>query len=383
MSPHSLEPIIRNLIYSKREGDYWDFKAEPHSNNASLLHDLLCLANSLHQGNRYLILGVDDPSKGANVVGLTQGQEGRKTQAQYIDFLRGQKFASGSRPEITMVTLVLDGKEVDVLVVLDTPHKPYWLTEDYSGDKGKVVRAQYIYTRVGDTNTPMTKAADPHHIEKMWRQRFGMDLMPRERMKQLLYQPLDWEIDFNIKKYAYHKHLSDYRVTLSEQEELWEPFSFFFTNKKSFWGTASFAYNATTLFEMDYVYLDEMRLMLPFPETGYVELKDRTVWYYHYNQDLVGGFLTFLTEGRSGFESRGMKAPFLLFKNETDQNAFDAFVQQHEQLLEEADPGYWAQEAAKEMRKAGHEHQTDPIDLGKLCVVYQKWRRGGHTREQL
>ncbi len=36
----NLNEIIANLISSKREGDYWDFKEEPHDNNGSLLHDI-------------------------------------------------------------------------------------------------------------------------------------------------------------------------------------------------------------------------------------------------------------------------------------------------------------------------------------------------------
>ena len=45
-----LKEEILQLINSQREGDYWDFKVEPHENNASLLHDIICLANSLHIG---------------------------------------------------------------------------------------------------------------------------------------------------------------------------------------------------------------------------------------------------------------------------------------------------------------------------------------------
>lgn len=37
---------IMNLIASKTEGQYWDFKREPHKNNESLVHDILCLANT-------------------------------------------------------------------------------------------------------------------------------------------------------------------------------------------------------------------------------------------------------------------------------------------------------------------------------------------------
>jgi hypothetical protein len=68
MNSTVLEPLSKELIVSKREGEYWDYKAKPHNNKADLLHDLLCLANSLHKGNRCLIFGAEAPAKGATVV---------------------------------------------------------------------------------------------------------------------------------------------------------------------------------------------------------------------------------------------------------------------------------------------------------------------------
>jgi len=144
-----LETNIRRLINSKREDDYWDFKEEPHDNNAELLHDILCLANSLHKGERFLIFGVTDPKEGTKIKGLTQNQRNRKTQVQYIDFLRSKPFAGDCRPEIELQTLILDNLEIDVLIIFDNPLKPYYLTEDYKlkpqNNKETVVRANYIY----------------------------------------------------------------------------------------------------------------------------------------------------------------------------------------------------------------------------------------------
>ena len=103
----NIETEIFNLIESKREGDYWDFKQEPHDNKASLLHDILCLSNSLHRGNRFLIYGVSDPKDGTEVIGLTKEQNNRKTQVQFIDFLRTKSFAGDCRPEIELHTIEL------------------------------------------------------------------------------------------------------------------------------------------------------------------------------------------------------------------------------------------------------------------------------------
>ncbi len=55
-----LTQTIINLIERKKEGAYWDFKRQHHTNNGNLVHDILCLANADHQGERYLIFGVND-----------------------------------------------------------------------------------------------------------------------------------------------------------------------------------------------------------------------------------------------------------------------------------------------------------------------------------
>ena len=49
MGSWALENEIVELIERKAEGSYWDFKKEWHSNNADLLHDIICMANSTVQ----------------------------------------------------------------------------------------------------------------------------------------------------------------------------------------------------------------------------------------------------------------------------------------------------------------------------------------------
>ncbi|WP_260579255.1 ATP-binding protein [Proteus mirabilis] len=50
----------RKTDCSEKEGPWWDFKQTYHQNNAALVHDILCMANVLHDGDRYLIFGVND-----------------------------------------------------------------------------------------------------------------------------------------------------------------------------------------------------------------------------------------------------------------------------------------------------------------------------------
>lgn len=295
-----LDPIIFDLINSKREGEYWDFKEEPHDNNASLLHDIICLSNSLYNGSKYLIFGVSDPKSGTLITGLHKGQKNRKEQVQIIDFLRTKKFAGDVRPEIELKTQIICGKEIDVLVILNTSQcKPFYLTEDYR-DQGKVVKAYHIYGRINDGNVPMDKSADIRIIEALWRQRFGLHLSPLEKMKMLLKFPGQWFKNIGNNDVAYHTLHPEYTIAFSAPESFWEPYTLFYINESAFYGKASFKFHTTTLFELEYMYCDEMRIVLPVPETEYIKFSKTEQWFYYYNLETLSGvFLYFRIKSKS------------------------------------------------------------------------------------
>jgi predicted HTH transcriptional regulator len=71
-------------LLRQREAEWLDFKKEYHDNNASLLHDILCLANSYSNSDRYLVFGVADDH---SVTGVA-ADINRKTNANLQDFLR-------------------------------------------------------------------------------------------------------------------------------------------------------------------------------------------------------------------------------------------------------------------------------------------------------
>ncbi len=373
------ETEILKLIESKREGDFWDFKREPHENKASLLHDIIYLSNSLHRGSRFLILGVSDPKEGTELIGLTEGQANRKSQVEYIDFLRTKPFSGHCRPEIELHTFKISNAEIDVLEIFDNPEKPYYLTEDYR-DKDKNVRANFIYSRTNDTNTPIDKSADVGIIEKMWRQRFGLDLSPLERMKILLIQPQDWFKDIGNKPYAYHLDFPEFRIEFSEVNEFWEVFSFFFTNEKSYLGTATFKYHSTTLFELEYMYCDEMRIELAVPKTEIVRLKEYENWFYYYDlQELDGIFLQFMTNKLTHFHSRSSVFPFVIFDNETERKEFVNYVVNNEDDFHKIKPDYWAEHAKDEMKKQEKGSVIDPLFIDRITQLHQEW--AGHNNK--
>ena len=186
MDRNTLAKTIHELVTRRSEGVYWDFKQIHHSNGFRLIHDVLCLANAAHDGPRFLVYGV------ANNYTLhsIDGDAGRKTQADIAGIFRdnASKFNESRFPTFYLQEVSVQGALLDVLVIEDRPEKPYSLAQSY----GKA-KAHHVYTRVCDTNTPLTSSAQPHDVERMWRERFGLDSSPIARAKRYLLDSAAWE----------------------------------------------------------------------------------------------------------------------------------------------------------------------------------------------
>ncbi|MGI6567580.1 MAG: helix-turn-helix domain-containing protein [Limnochordia bacterium] len=156
---------IKDLIALEQEGGYWDFKREWYTRKSNMLHDIICMANNLENRDAYIIIGVDQET-GFEVVDVLEDENRRNTQ-QIVDFLREKNFASSIRPTVYTRQVCLWGKTIDVIVIKNDRNTPYYLKSKYQD-----VRANHVYTRVMDTNTPKDKSADRTHIESLWKKSF-------------------------------------------------------------------------------------------------------------------------------------------------------------------------------------------------------------------
>ncbi|TDR33102.1 AlbA family DNA-binding domain-containing protein [Hydromonas duriensis] len=208
-----LQDTIKELINSKKEGQYWDFKESHHANNAELIHDIICLANTEHQGDRFLIYGVNNSGE---VIGVPS--KNRKTQAQLIDTFRAQSFSDQLYPDISLKSIKYDDKEIDVLTIKNQPHKPYYITKDITEPKQPskqvVIRAHHIYSRVMDSNTPQNSSANSKQIEQMWRERFGLTQPPLEKLRLYLNDAENWAHDDEGK--FYYKYHPEFTIQSTE-----------------------------------------------------------------------------------------------------------------------------------------------------------------------
>ncbi|MGN8224621.1 AlbA family DNA-binding domain-containing protein, partial [Gracilimonas sp. BCB1] len=364
-----------NIIQSLNEGVFSDFKKEPHENNAKLLHDIICLSNSYHKGNRYLIIGVSDPAEGCEIIGLDENTPNRKKQSDLIDFLRTKSFAGHQRPSIGLKTIELNSKELDIIVIRNSDRKPFYITEDYR-DREAVVKANYIYSRVGDTNTPIDASADVHEIERMWRERLGLVESPIEKFKALLLDHEDWEFDIGNKQYGYHKQFPEYRFEIGEWNEFQETYSHYFPNKKSYIAPITLKYHTTTLFEHHLNFLDEMRVLTSLPEFTCVGPNNEDSYcYWYYTFDSIGGRLQHLvTRGRYNPISRGGRFNFFYFRDNDHRDEFEEYVLQNFERLPELDVDISHDIANRSIPSEGRAPIDDPIKIGQLEALYNEFK---------
>lgn len=258
---------IEALIYSKREDDYWDFKEKHHSNKANLLHDIICMANNRVDRDAYIIFGIADGT--CEVVGV-ENDENRRNQQNIIDFLKSKKFVSGIRPRIEMRALTIENHEIDVLIVKNSTDTPYFLTDEVT-DKGRTVRANHIYTRVGDTNTDIDKSADINNIEYLWKKRFLLTRSPFEQILKRLENKDEWKQD----EYTYYNMYNpEFTISIEDDDEgrdlSPEFYSYALTNESTMFQMMNIKYFGTQLYGKQLVVLDGGRYTTPIPEWEYL-----------------------------------------------------------------------------------------------------------------
>lgn len=328
---YELEEEIIMLIDSKREDDYWDFKQQHHTNKADLLLDIICMANNRVDRDAYIIFGIAD--KTFEVVGV-ENDENRKNQQNIIDFLKSKSFVSGIRPRVEMRTLQLAGHEVDVLIVKNSTDTPYFLTDRYS-DGSKTVRANHIYTRVGDTNTDIDKSADINNIEYLWKKRFLLTRSPFEQIIKRLEKKDEWKQDEDT---YYNIFNPEFTIIIGEDDEASsrkaEFYAYVMEDSSATYRILNIKYFGTQLFSCQVVLLDGGRYLTIAPEWEYLFFSgDRTKADFALKYFTKGSpeyklneFLHDTERHEAEHARRRFFEVVLLFENELEKDTFLEYV---------------------------------------------------------
>lgn len=206
-----LECEINELIGTPGEGLHWDFKAQYHQNNNDLLHDVICLANIRHSGDRHIIFGVEDDTH--DVQDITAGHDAFSSRINQLLRDNAKKFAGERSPTISLAIVRYNGTPISVLSVKDEPYKPYYLRQDHLG-----LKAFHIYSRVGSHNTKRDASAPDAEIENLWRERFGIDKSPAQRFcLYLRTTPEQWRSSPNLETY-FHEFFPEFTIEYGDSD---------------------------------------------------------------------------------------------------------------------------------------------------------------------
>lgn len=260
--------VISELINRKFEGDYWAYKQEWQSDNEHLLHDILCFANTVHNKDCYLIIGVSDIG---DVTGLTDSSSNRKNQAYVIDMLADLKFAGAVVPEVAVETIVVNKKEVDVLTVFNSVNVPFYL-ESVPKEYKRFING-YIYSRKNDKNTPINENSIMPQIEILWKKRLALVNSPLKQILSRMKNKLEW---YEIGDTYYNIFVSDFKIKkekIKVKRRNYEgPFYLYNqVNKKTSYMNLSILYRETVLKEFKVIVLDVGRYQTPNPMLGIIK----------------------------------------------------------------------------------------------------------------
>ena len=326
---------ISNLINMQQEGPYWDFKKEWYGKDKDedQLIDIICMANNLENRDAYIIIGVDEKS-GFSITDIESDVNRRNTQ-QLTDFLRGKKFAGDYRPVITVESLRYPSGIIDVIIIHNSLNTPFYLKERYKG-----INPNNMYIRLQDSNTPRDKSADYHHVEYLWKKRFGMLLSPIEKVKRYLQYPQDWEDSPSQEDKKYYKYAPEFTIEhnfkAEDDRDGYEYYLFAQTDSRPHWSDIKICYFQTVLADLGGVILDGGRYFTATPYTDGIDLSGQLSWDISYKYMIKGEINHLVHEfyyKDDGDEARFAHNKFeeciLIFENEEEHQLFNDYVKIH------------------------------------------------------
>lgn len=336
---------IKNLIESKSEGDYWDFKQEWHKENERLLHDILCFVNTVHDRDCHLIIGVSDIGE---IVGVNE--KNRMKQANILDLLSNTAFAGDNIPKVELNTIKIEDKEIDVITIFNSYAVPYYLKS--KSKKYNNIKEGYIYTRVGDKNTPINQNASIHHVEMLWKKRLGLTQPPLMQIANRLENKLEWvqneDAYYNIYKPEF-KLVEDYE----DDYDRGEFYVYSQYNSKYIYKNLKIMYNETILKEFSLVVLDSGRYKTPIPQWGYVGYDkygfNHKFTYKYFLEDSIDyklqSFFFDIEDSEEVYAKRRFDKVILYYKNEEEKSEFECYVEANQEMIKsyisEADKEYF------------------------------------------
>lgn len=372
---------IIELLSRGHEGGYWDYKRDYPECQEDKLKDIICMANNLENRDAYLIYGANDDG---TVYGIQNTKhKSRITSMDVVKFLRDKPFAGGYYPETEVRTIVIGPDELDVLVIFNRKHTPYYLQEKFGNNakQSKNLMAGTIYTRTFDGNTPPYKTASIEQTEYLWRKRFGFDLTPYQRLLNLLERPERWsDADWDNCLHCYNSESPEYQIIVGESKIGYEDLSYYYDDETMYYAPLKLNYLSTTLYETELWYMDGGRCLITLPEKKHMAEK-RIFYYYILKNSVNGMLLPFFSNRKFQCHDRsGMEIPILLFRNEKEQKEYETWVNDNQdriKYIEEklSDNAIYAHIISKATCD-GRDRTQGIRDIAIAFGLYKEWNNG-------
>lgn len=372
----NIKETIIHLIEKKKEGEYWDYKEEWHKSNERLVHDILNFANTVHDKDCYLIIGVTD-------TGEIKGLQESRRQADILDIISGFNFAGNNVPEIKLETISIDNKVLDILIIYNSDNVPYYLLK--KGKKYNEVREGFIYTRVGDKNTPIDENGNILRIEALWKKRFGLNKPPLEQVKNMLDKKEEWsEREEGI---YYHIYQPEYQIIVQWDDKLassLEFYSYTMINESTNYGKIIIRYKETNLFSTFVISLDSGRYIVTQPDWEFINFDKYEIELYdfkYYIENTINYKLyKFLYDEQNReqyYANMRFLEVILIFKNELEKEDFIYYVKYNkDKFLDKIDKVKYENQYIERDNKLAHDKIIRELKTGFVLNQMLKEYRG-------
>ena len=276
-------------IFSKapNENDHWDFKAEWHRTRGELIRDIINFANTPHHDDCYIILGVDDHD--GHIVGV-EDDENKRNRQQLQDLLRTVQFASNGYPATDVDTFSIEGHNIDVVTIFDSDAVPYYLQSEYTKDKR--LPSGVIYSRINDSNTPISESTTDSRMQELWQKRLHIDRTIQERFKYYLGCASQWSAVHDGQRSTFILNQDpDFVVEIVEDignRNEYEAYSRSQFDHRIGWDEINLRFRGTLIHSNLVNYLDGARLQVCSPISGVISnqlLRRGSSLYYFYTPE--------------------------------------------------------------------------------------------------
>lgn len=385
--------LLDILTNAPNENDHWDFKAEWHRTKGELIRDIINFANTSHHDECYLILGVDDHD--GHIVGV-EADENKRNRQQLQDLLRSVKFASNGYPGTDVETFSVEGHEIDVVTIFDSDAVPYYLQAEYTKDKR--LPSGVIYSRINDSNTPISESTTDARMQELWRKRFHIDRNIQDRFRSYLERASHWSAIRDGQRATFILNQNpDFMVEIVEDVETrseYEAYSRSQLDRRIGWDEINLRFRGTLLYSNLVNYLDGARLEVCSPIPGVISnnsLRRGSALYYYYSPDRWEYVLTDFLLARQHIDlgsADGVDMAMTRFRHDTvwyrdkdEQEVAEAYLKEHWPDASELTPSDEDVENYAKSSLRWIDRRQVPMDKDEARVILEEYLLGQYLNQ--